>query len=118
MHPRTHLRLEGLALFVAASVAFLALDGPWWLYLVLVLAPDLGMAGYLAGPTVGARTYNALHDAAAPFALGLAGWWLPNDLLVLVALPWLAHIGIDRVFGYGLKYPTGFADTHLGRLGA
>jgi hypothetical protein len=29
------------------------------------------------------------------------------------ALIWLAHIGIDRALGYGLKYPTFFKDTHL-----
>jgi Domain of unknown function (DUF4260) len=33
-----------------------------------------------------------------------------------VGLIWLAHIGIDRVLGYGLKYPTGFKDTHLSRV--
>ena len=30
---------------------------------------------------------------------------------------WLAHIGIDRALGYGLKYATGFSYTHLGRIG-
>ena len=30
---------------------------------------------------------------------------------------WLAHIGIDRALGYGLKYSTGFGFTHLGRIG-
>ena len=29
----------------------------------------------------------------------------------------LAHTGMDRAVGYGLKYPTGFSDTHLGRIG-
>jgi len=33
-----------------------------------------------------------------------------------IALVWLAHIGFDRFFGYGLKYPTGFKDTHLQRV--
>jgi Domain of unknown function (DUF4260) len=26
-------------------------------------------------------------------------------------------VGIDRLAGYGLKHPTGFGDTHLGRIG-
>ncbi|MEF9606012.1 DUF4260 family protein, partial [Paracoccus sp. PXZ] len=30
---------------------------------------------------------------------------------------WLAHVGFDRVLGYGLKLPSGFRDTHLGRIG-
>jgi len=33
--------------------------------------------------------------------------WIPYALI------WLAHIGIDRALGYGLKYPTFFRDTHL-----
>ncbi|HEY2386937.1 MAG TPA: DUF4260 family protein, partial [Candidatus Binatia bacterium] len=33
------------------------------------------------------------------------------------ALIWLAHIGMDRLLGYGLKYPTSFHHTHLGRIG-
>ena len=36
---------------------------------------------------------------------------------VAVALIWLAHIGIDRALGYGLKYEAGFGFTHLGRIG-
>ena len=30
---------------------------------------------------------------------------------------WALHIGADRALGFGLKYPTGFGDTHLGRIG-
>ena len=33
------------------------------------------------------------------------------------ALIWIAHIGLDRALGYGLKYATGFGDTHLGHIG-
>jgi hypothetical protein len=29
----------------------------------------------------------------------------------------MAHIGIDRALGYGLKYSAGFGFTHLGRIG-
>ena len=35
------------------------------------------------------------------------------EVAVRVGLIWLAHIGIDRAIGYGLKHPTGFKDTHL-----
>jgi hypothetical protein len=34
----------------------------------------------------------------------------PAPLLLI----WTAHIGFDRALGIGLKYPTGFGDTHLG----
>lgn len=51
--------------------------------------------------------------ALPPTVYGL----LRDDGLVLsLCLIWLAHIGMDRMLGYGLKYPTDFKDTHLGRL--
>ena len=31
-----------------------------------------------------------------------------------LALVWLAHIGLDRLLGMGLKYNDRFAHTHLG----
>jgi uncharacterized protein DUF4260 len=37
-------------------------------------------------------------------------------LAVGVASVWFAHIGMDRMAGYGLKYASGFKDTHLGRV--
>jgi hypothetical protein len=39
-----------------------------------------------------------------------------SQLLLSAALIWLAHIGMDRALGYGLKYPTTFKDTHLGHV--
>ena len=32
------------------------------------------------------------------------------------ALIWLAHIGVDRMLGYRLEYPSAFKDTHLQRV--
>ena len=42
---------------------------------------------------------------------------MASPLVLSLAMIWLAHIGIDRALGYGLKYQTGFAFTHLGRIG-
>ncbi|MCS4316879.1 hypothetical protein M2407_001178 [Serratia sp. BIGb0234] len=47
--------------------------------------------------------------------LVFAGTQQPHWLMA--ALIWGAHIGFDRALGYGLKYASGFADTHLGGLG-
>lgn len=116
MTPRTLLRLEGLAVAAAALGVYLALDGPLWLLAVLALAPDLSMAGYLAGPRVGADVYNAVHTYAAPLALAGLGVAFGVDLAVLGAVVWVGHIGADRFLGYGLKLPSGFGDTHLGAL--
>ena len=115
--PRLLLRLEGLTLFVGAVIAFSMTQQPWWLFALLILAPDLSMLGYLAGPRVGAVVYNAVHVTFGPIVLTVAGL-LFGDLPVLgVAMIWLAHIGIDRAIGYGLKYGKGFGFTHLGRAG-
>ena len=114
--PRWLLRLEGLALFVAAVVLYVYFDYPWWLFLILALAPDLAAVGYLAGPRVGAAAYDVAHTTTRPVALAVVGVLVESDVAVQLALIWLAHIGADRALGYGLKYPTGFKDTHLQRV--
>lgn len=115
MEPRQYLRVEGLAVLVAALWAFVSLEGSLLLFVVVALAPDLSMVGYLAGPRIGARTYNAVHVYLGPLALGIAG--LTVDLLLAqqVATVWIAHIGADRLAGYGLKAESGFQSTHLRR---
>jgi hypothetical protein len=113
VHPRVFLRVEGLAALAVAVGAYLTLDGPLWLFLVLALAPDLSMAAYLAGPRVGSLGYNLVHTYTLPLALGGVGFWTDAHVAMLVAAIWAAHIGADRVAGYGLKFETGFGDTHL-----
>jgi Domain of unknown function (DUF4260) len=114
--PGRLLRLEGLALFVGALVVYFELDFGWVLLVVLFLAPDLSFAGYLAGPRIGAWLYNALHTTVGPIALAVVGVLEDTDWCIQVSLIWLAHIGLDRLLGYGLKYPTAFKDTHLNRV--
>jgi hypothetical protein len=36
---------------------------------------------------------------------------------MLAGIILFAHSSMDRLFGYGLKYFTGFSDTHLGKIG-
>jgi Domain of unknown function (DUF4260) len=115
--PRLLLRLEGSALFVLATLAFAHTGASWWLYAVLFLSPDLSFAGYLAGPRPGAVAYNALHSTLGPAVLAGLGLFLESSMLLGGAAIWAAHIGFDRMLGYGLKYTSGFNDTHLGRIG-
>jgi Domain of unknown function (DUF4260) len=114
--PRVLLHAEGLAVFAGALVLYFDQDFGWVLLVVLALAPDLSMVGYLAGPAVGALAYDAVHTYVGPVVLGVVGVLAGADLPVQLALIWLVHIGADRALGYGLKYPTDFKDTHLQRV--
>ena len=112
--PRLWLRLEGLAVLALAILVFARGGHSWMLLAVLFLAPDLSFLAYLAGPRVGAMGYNLAHSYVGPAAAGAAA--LLTGRPPVVACIWAAHIGFDRLLGYGLKYPSGFADTHLGVL--
>jgi hypothetical protein len=114
--PARLLRLEGLAVAAGALVLYFDAGYGWLLLVLLVLAPDLSALGYLAGKRVGAVTYDLVHTYAGPVALGVAGVVGGWDVATQVALVWLVHIGVDRFVGYGLKYPSGFRDTHLQRV--
>lgn len=113
--PRLLLRLEGMAAVVLSVFLFAQASHSWLLFGVLFFAPDLSFLGYLAGPRVGAASYNALHTYVGPLLLG--GALLLTGSTVALPLIWTAHIGLDRLLGYGMKYPTAFSDTHLGRIG-
>jgi len=115
--PRLLLRLEGLALFILGTGAYSQTELSWWLYALLFFSPDLSFAGYMAGPRTGAAIYNAAHTILGPAILLGAGLMLNAPLFLGTAAIWVAHIGFDRMLGYGLKYATAFSDTHLGRIG-
>jgi hypothetical protein len=114
--PRLLLHAEGGAVAAAAIALYFHAGYPWWLLVVLVLAPDLSMVGYLTGTRIGAVAYDAVHTYALPVVMAASGWIANAELAVQIGLIWITHIGIDRALGYGLKYPTGFKDTHLQRL--
>jgi len=113
MEPRHFLRIEGLAAFVAALAVFWSLSEPLWVLAAVALAPDLSMLGYLAGPRIGSHAYNVVHTYTTPLALAGLGYWTGAPLAIAVAAVWTAHIGADRLVGYGLKFESGFKDTHL-----
>jgi hypothetical protein len=114
---RILLRLEGLALLASMVLVYALWGGSWWIFALLLLLPDISLAAYLAGPGTGAIVYNAVHSTVIPAALAALGLALGEPLMVSLAIIWLAHIGMDRAVGYGLKYQAGFGFTHLGRIG-
>jgi hypothetical protein len=115
-NPRVLLQLEGASVFGMTLVLYWRIDGSWLLFVVLLLAPDLGMLGYIRDTRLGAATYNLCHTYVAPLLLIAIGLLMAAPLLQWLALIWIAHIGGDRALGYGLKYPSNFKDTHLQRL--
>jgi hypothetical protein len=116
-------RIEGALVFGALLVILVSIDAtssfaPLWAMALLFFAPDLSFAGYLAGPRIGAMVYNLAHLYGFGMALIGLGFLIgPNLDLVVLGMLWAAHAGFDRMLGYGLKEPTAFADTHLGRIG-
>jgi hypothetical protein len=110
-------RLEGGVLVGLSLLLYWKAGGSWLLYIVLILAPDLFMLGYLRGPGPGAIVYNLGHTWLLPGILAAVGILKGASITIDIALIWLGHIGADRLLGYGLKLPTSFQDTHLGRIG-
>lgn len=114
----THwLRVEGIAVLAISVFLYAQGEHGWILFLALLLVPDLSMVGYASGPRVGATVYNLAHTYTSPVLLALLGLLSRQLLIVDIALIWAAHIGMDRMLGYGLKLPDGFQHTHLGTIG-
>ncbi len=110
------LRVEGLAAAVLSAVLYARTGASWWLFAALWLAPNLSLLGYLGGSNRGSRIYNAIHSYTTPAALAATSLLVHSPAPVAIALIWMNHIGVDRLLGYGLKYPTGIQWTHLGKL--
>lgn len=106
--PRRWLRLEGFTLLLGSLVAYSTTRQAWWLVPLTVLIPDLVMVGYLGGTRLGAYMYNIAHSTPLPAALVGLGWWQHERLTMALGLVWLAHIGMDRLMGYGPNTTTTF----------
>jgi hypothetical protein len=110
-------RIENLAIAATVAVVFVRLHFTWWWLPVFFLAFDASMAGYLVNNRVGAICYNLAHASVAPAVLLLSYVLSATRWCAFAGLLWAFHIAGDRVGGYGLKFATGFQDTHLGRIG-
>ena len=111
-------QIEGALLF-AVGLLILWMFGltiPIWVAVLVFFAPDLTFAGYLLGPKAGAFAYNLVHTYAFGALIFVAGFFIPNDTVMVIGLLWFAHSGFDRMLGYGLKETSGFKDTHLKQL--
>lgn len=114
--PRALVRLEGAAIAALAVYLYLEYGRGWILFVALVLVPDLSIPVYFANKRLGAAIYNLAHTYVWPVLLAGLGVALESDLLLSIGLIWFVHIGVDRMLGYGLKYPVDFKQTHIQRL--
>jgi hypothetical protein len=114
--PAWLLRIEEACLFTGAIVLYAHFHFSWLLFVLLFLAPDLFMLGYLVNPRAGAALYNLGHVLFVPLALSAVAVATGHPLAMAIAIIWFAHIAFDRLLGYGLKYPAHFKDTHLQHL--
>jgi len=110
------IRIEGLIVFLGALYFYHVLNASWLLFVILLLAPDLSMVGYLKDKQTGALTYNLVHNFALAALLIGIGLFTSNKLLTSLGVILIAHIGADRFLGFGLKYASDFKDTHIQRL--
>ncbi len=110
------LKLEELLMFLLSIYLFSFLDYAWWIYLVFILTPDIGMLGYLVSTNLGAMLYNIFHHKGVAIVIGFLGFWWAIVELQLAGIILFGHASMDRIFGYGLKYNDNFKHTHLGNL--
>ena len=114
---RLLLRMEGLAVLLVSLLAYSLYGSGWGVFALCFFLPDLALLGYIAGPRVGAYAYNVSHSYVGPLICLAAGMYASTPSLISIGIIWIAHIGFDRLLGYGLKYSSGFSFTHLGRIG-
>lgn len=114
--PKIFVTLENLVIFLFAVYMYYVFGSSWLLFAALFLTPDISMVGYLINPKLGAYFYNVVHNYALAATLLIIAALLKLDLLAQLAFILTAHVALDRVFGFGLKYPTHFKHTHIQRL--
>ena len=111
------IKLEEAAMFLLSIVLISRLPYAWYWWLVWILAPDLSMLAYLGGNRVGAIAYDIVHHKGVAIGLYLAGLFMSHPALGYAGMILFGHSSMDRGMGYGLKYFSGFQDTHLGKIG-
>lgn len=115
---KTVLKLEEAAM-TAVAIYFLSIYSlglPAWVWVLLFFAPDVSMLGYLVNNKAGAFLYNLFHHKGVALLLVAAGYYFETEVVLATGILLFAHASFDRIWGYGLKYLTGFKHTHLGSL--
>lgn len=111
------IKIEEVGMFALSIFLFNQIEFAWWWYPALILAPDIGMMGYIINPKVGAFTYNLFHHKGLAIFIMFIGWYFHSDWMGLTGIILFGHSSLDRFFGYGLKFADSFQNTHLGKIG-
>jgi hypothetical protein len=115
---RIFLRLEEVGILILSFYLSILLGYSWWVFILFIFAPDISMVGYLLGTKAGSIIYNIVHFKLLAIIIGLVGYLLSVPAVALVGHILLGHSSLDRILGYGLKYPDDFKHTHLGWIGS
>lgn len=111
------LKLEQIGITLLGVYLFSMTGYSWWLFLLLFFAPDIGMAGYLINPKIGAVLYNLFHHQGLAAVVIIIGFILADPVVIGAGAILLSHTAFDRILGFGLKYSDSFKHTHLGWIG-
>lgn len=110
------VHLEGAVIFLAMIYLYGFYGFHWWIFILFLFAPDISILGYMVNNHVGAMIYNVCHTYIFSIIIFLCGLFFQQELAIAIGIIWTAHIGMDRLCGFGLKYHTAFKDTHLQKI--
>ncbi len=96
-------RAEGMVFLVGAIALYQWDHGNWGMFALLLFVPDLSALGYLFQHRWAFGMYNLAHTLVGPVLLAASGVLTGHQVLFLLALIWCAHIGMDRMVGYGFR---------------
>jgi len=107
------LRIENAFILISSIYWYSYCHFNWTVFAVLLLVPDIFMFGYFVDKTRGTYIYNIGHTYLLPAILLVYGLSATQQTLIMFSTIWIAHIAMDRTFGFGLKYVSNFKDTHM-----
>lgn len=117
LRPGLLVRAEATVGLVTAVVAYnVWFPHRWGWFWLLLLTPDVSLLPFAMGKGAlrfAAGFYNAWHSLVGPLVLLGWAWHADWSAGSAYALIWLAHIALDRMLGYGLKYAGSFQWTHI-----
>lgn len=116
MKIRKMIALEYLIAFLVSVFFYWYFAFSFLYFFLLLFLPDITMLGYIVNTKIGALFYNIGHSLVVPAILVIIGFITVAPPLLMATIIWLAHIFLDRMLGYGLKYDDAFSKTHLQQI--